>query len=199
MAGGQIRRIRLLISLLVISIVLLSNLIMPKAICANSTEPYINLYGQRTDVMVGDEIILTLSVVNTITSPGDLVVQLTLSIPPGWSVASTEFSAGVGGLSTAVYKVKKGAQQNINLHLLANEPYQGQIKGYLDYYIDGNEAKHVESNLPVIAKKEAIGQDLRSGTTGDSGKGTPWVIVGVVLGIVSVAAYVTRKSLARSG
>ena len=191
----RIERIGLLIiSILAIFSLLASNPVVAKADAPDTVEPYVNLYGQRTDVLIGDEIILILSVVNPITSQGDLIVQLTLRIPSGWSVTSSEFSTATTGLATAVYRVKKGAQRHISVNLRANEPYQGQITGNIDYYVEGDEAKHrTESSLPVVAQKEASKQGPASGASGDSGKGTLWVIVGVVLGIISVVGYVLSK------
>jgi len=195
LSRGWIKRIGLLfISILAVTGALGSNSIVAKADAPDPVEPYVSLYGQRTDVLIGDEVILILSVVNPITSPGDLVVQLTLRIPSGWSVTSTEFSTATTGLATAVYRVEKGYQRYISVNLRANEPYQGQITGNIDYYVDGSEAKHhIESNLPVVAQKEAPKQEPASGASSDSEKGTIWVIVGVVLGIISAAGYVVSK------
>ena len=195
LSRGWIKRIELLfISVLAVTGALGSNPIAAKADSPDPVEPYVNLYGQRTEVLIGDEVILILSVVNPITSPGDLVVQLTLKIPSGWSVTSTEFSTATTGLATAVYRVEKGAQRHISVNLRANEPYQGQITGNIDYYVEGSEAKHhTESSLPVVARSEVPTQEPTSDASGSSGKGTLWVIVGVVLGIISAVGYVVSK------
>ena len=195
LSRNRIERMGLLIiSILAVSGLLVSDPIVAKADTRDLVEPYVNLYGQRTDVLIGDEVILILSVVNPITSSGDLIVQLTLRIPSGWSVTSSEFSTATTGLATAVYRVEKGAQRHISVNLRANEPYQGQITGNIDYYVEGDEAKHrTESSLPVVAQKEASKQGPASGASGDSGKGTLWVIVGVVLGIISAVGYVLSK------
>lgn len=184
----------LIISTLVVTGLLVSDSTVAKADTTDPVEPYVNLYGQRTDVLVGDEVILILSVVNPITSPGDLIVQLTLRIPSGWSVTSTEFSTATTGLATAVYRVEKGKQRHISVNLRANEPYQGRITGNIDYYVEGNEAKYrTESSLPVVARKETPRQEPASDASSDSGKGTLWVIVGVVLGIIAAAGYVVSE------
>src|SRR4030042_100485 len=195
LSRGWIKRIGLLfISVLAVSGALGNNPIAAKADTPEPVEPYVNLYGQRTDVLIGDEVILILSVVNPITSPGDLVVQLTLGIPSGWSVTSTEFSTATTGLATAVYRVEKGAQRHISVNLRANEPYQGKITGNIDYYVEGDEAKHhTESSLPVISQKEASKQEPTSDASSNSGKGTLWVIVGVVLGLISAVGYIVSK------
>jgi len=117
-------------------------------------QPYVDLYGHMTDVSVGDEIILYLSVVNPITSPGTLVVQLTLRIPSGWSITSSGFGHGAGGLRTNTYEIGQGPNpQEIDVHILANEAYEGSVVGYMDYYFEGEEAKYRnEAWLPVTAK-----------------------------------------------
>ncbi len=119
----------------------------------DSGQPYVNLYGQVTDVTIGDEIILYLSVVNPITSPGDMMVQLTLEIPSGWSITSSEFGHGAGGLRTNMYPIEQGPNpRQIDIHILANEAYEGDVIGYMDYYFQGEEGKHhSEAKLPVTA------------------------------------------------
>lgn len=118
-------------------------------------QPYVDLYGHMTDVTVGDEIIMYLSVVNPITSPGTLVVQLTLRIPSGWSITSSGFGHGAGGLRTNTYEIGQVPNpQEIDVHILANEAFEGNVIGYMDYYFRGEEEtkyRH-EASLPVKAR-----------------------------------------------
>lgn len=116
-------------------------------------QPYVDLYGQVTDVAVGGEIIASLSTVNPITSSGTLVVQLTLRVPSGWSITSSGFGNVVGGMSTNSYEIEQGPNtKSIEVHILANEAYEGHITGYMDYYFKGEESKyHAEVSLPVKA------------------------------------------------
>jgi len=105
---------------------------------------------------VGEEVILYLSVINPITSPGTLKVQLTLKIPSGWSITSAEFEPSVGGFQTAVYEIPQGTQpKTIGIHMIANQPFSGRITGYMDYYfIDDPETKyHKEVSEPVRAEQ----------------------------------------------
>ena len=121
--------------------------------------PYVNLYGHKTDITVGETVILYLSVVNPITSPGTLKVQLTLQIPSGWSITSGEFSPPVGGFQTAVYEIEQGpGPKTIGIHMLANQPFDDVITGYTDYYfVKQPEPKyHKEVNEPVTAKEKKL-------------------------------------------
>ena len=122
-------------------------------------EPYVHLYGHKTNVIVGEEVILYLSVINPITSPGTLKVQLTLQVPSGWSITSGEFSPPVGGFQTAVYEIEQGPEtKTIGIHMIANQPFDGVITGYTDYYfIEEPESKyHKEVNEPVTVKKKLL-------------------------------------------
>jgi hypothetical protein len=106
---------------------------------------------------VGEEVVVYLSLVNPITSPGTLIVQLTLQIPSGWSVVSAGFSPTIGGLQSAVYEIKQRANpQSIGVSILANQVFEGVVIGYMDYYFQGNESRyHKAVSLPVTAKIEA--------------------------------------------
>lgn len=118
-------------------------------------EPYVSLYGHKTNVTVGEEIILHLSAVNTIASPSTLVIQFTLDIPSGWSITTSGFSySGAGGLWTGTYAVKQGpSPREIYVHMLPNEPYEGIILGHVDYYFieQPEELKsHIDKELYVV-------------------------------------------------
>ena len=117
-------------------------------------QPYVDLYGHETDVIVGEEIILVLSTVNPITSPGTMSVQLLLRIPSGWSITSSGFGHGAGGLRTNTYEIEQGPNpRTIYVHILPNESYEGDVMGYMDYYFKGEEPRyHNETRLTVTAK-----------------------------------------------
>ncbi len=151
--------------------------------------PYVHLYGQVTDVAVGEEIIAYLSTVNPITSPGTLSVQLTLLIPSGWSVSGSEFVHGAGGLWVNTYSIAQGANPKaINLSILANEPYEGPITGYIDYYFDEDGSKYRdEITLLVRALSEPHGSQAISesdSTTSDSGAHPRLIWVVAIMGLV---------------
>lgn len=115
-------------------------------------QPYVDLQGHITNGIVGDEVILYLSTVNPITSPGNLIVQLTLQVPSGWSITSSGFGHGAGGLRTNTYKIEQGANERvIQVIILANEAFTGTIKGNVDYYYEGYEDSkyHDEQDLSV--------------------------------------------------
>lgn len=118
-----------------------------------ANEPYIDLYGHKVDVSLGEEIILSLSAINPVTSCDTLNVQLTLVIPSGWSVTTSGFNyAGAGGLWTSSYEIEQGANaRTIYVHVLPNEPSQQTVFAHIDYYFaEEPELKHhVDKELRV--------------------------------------------------
>ncbi len=61
----------------------------------------VELHGEKTDVFLGDDIILKLSAVNIITKPV-MTVQVILIPPSGMSVTSSEFVTSGAGQFTAL-------------------------------------------------------------------------------------------------
>ena len=156
-------------------------------------QPYVDLYGHETDVFVGDEIILYLSAVNPITSPGTLIVQLTLRIPSGWSITSSGFGHGAGGLRTNTYEIEQGPSQRvIDVNILANEPFEGVVEGKIDYYFaEYEETKyHSEVTLPVTAS--LAGASPESGTppsttspNGSEDEGVSGTLIAIIIGVLA--------------
>jgi hypothetical protein len=151
-------------------------------------QPYVDLYGHKTDVSVGEEIIIYLSAVNPIISPGPLLVQLTLRIPSGWSIISSGFGNVVGGMSTNTYEIEQGPNTKaIEVHILANEPYKGNVTGYMDYYFKGEESKyHNETTLPVtasLARPSPESANTPAPATTNEGKGLSGTAIAIIIGV----------------
>ncbi len=113
---------------------------------------YVNLYTEKREVKVGEKTKLTLAVVNPITSPGNLNVQLTLQLPSGLSIESSKFGSNAGGLQTALFNIPPGDEvQNIEVDILANEELEGTIKAFIDYYYAGfeDQKRSLERSIDV--------------------------------------------------
>ena len=176
------------------------------SVCAQTSrtlepyQPYVDLHGQVTDVIVGEQIILYLTIANPITSPGMLSVQLTLQVPSGWSVTATGFAQGIGGLWTSTYSIERGAEPRaIGVSILANEPFEGPVTGYVDYYFEGQQVKHREK-VTLQVRTAPSGATIASAPIVDSSRlvelsssnlrwpiaGTAVVIVISILGVLVV-------------
>lgn len=142
----------------------------------NPQEPYVNLYGHKTDVVLGEEVILSLSAINPITSPGNLIIQLTLKLPHGWSITSRGFGHGDGGLYTNAYEIEQGpTERSINVNILANQPFEGYVEGMIDYYFeeDKDTKYHDELSVHVTAEDPHEISDETSLLTDNPEKASP--------------------------
>jgi len=121
---------------------------------AKPKQPYVNLHAHKTDVRIGEEIVLSLSASNPIISPGTMIAELTLVVPSGWSVTTSGFNyAGAGGLWTSSYEIEQGANPRaIYVHVLPNEPSQQTVFAHIDYYFtEKPELKsHIDKELYVV-------------------------------------------------
>ena len=123
----------------------------------------VHLYGHKTNVAVGEDIILDLSAVNLITNP-NMTVQLILQVPSGMSVTSVEFIEGGGGQYTATYTVEPGNTRLIEVRIKANQAGNVFVRGDLCYYFaeDKSTAEYRTVTLPVTvgAAKTPVSNEI---------------------------------------
>ncbi len=93
----------------------------------------VSLHREKTNVVVGEDVLLKLSVVNLITKPV-MNVQVIIKPPSGMSVTSTEFSQGAAGQYTSTYKLEPGASRDIEVRLKPNEQGNFIVEGWVVYY-----------------------------------------------------------------
>ena len=110
----------------------------------------VQLYGERTDVVMGEDIVLKLSAVNVITKPA-MTVQVIISPPSGMSVTSSEFVTSGAGQYTSSYTVDPGAGKDFEVRIKPNQPGDFEVKGRVVYYFgkDRKNAKDKTLSLPV--------------------------------------------------
>ncbi len=125
--------------------------------------PSINLHGEKTDVVRGEPILLTLSAVTDITK-GQMNVQLTLIPPSGMSVTSSEFVTSGPGQYTANYKVNPGDGRLISINLQANQEGDFEVKGWTVYYFGDDKANGTENTsiLPIKVRPNEAPISLNS-------------------------------------
>jgi len=115
----------------------------------------VELYGDKTDVEVGENIVLILSAVNLITKP-EMTVQVILKAPSGMSVTSSEFVVAGAGQYTTTYNLKSGFARNIEIVLKTTQPGDFNVEGRVIYYF-GTDLSTQEDhilNLPVKVRNK---------------------------------------------
>ncbi|MBU4491401.1 MAG: LemA family protein [Euryarchaeota archaeon] len=119
----------------------------------------VNLYGEKTDVVLGEDILLKLSVVNLRTKPR-MHLQVIIMPPSGMSVTSSEFSTSGTGQFTANYELEPGDNRNIEVNMRSNHEGDFIVKGRVIYYFGtdkSTEEDHtLELPIKVISVKKPI-------------------------------------------
>jgi hypothetical protein len=110
----------------------------------------VQLYGEKTDVVMGEDIVLKLSAVNVIAKP-PMTVQVIISPPSGMSMISSEFVTSGAGQYTSSYTVDPGAGKDFEVRIKPNQTGDFEVKGRVVYYFgkDRKNAKDQTLALPV--------------------------------------------------
>ena len=110
----------------------------------------VKLHGERTDVVIGDNILLKLSAVNLITKPV-MHVQVIIIPPSGMSVASSGFVTSGAGQFTSDYEIPPGVGRNIEVAIVANQVGNFTVEGRVVYYFgdDMTNAEDYTLELPI--------------------------------------------------
>lgn len=119
----------------------------------------VGLYGEKTDVEIGEDIVLKLSAVNLITKPV-MNVQVILIPPSGMSVISSEFTTSTAGQANSKFEVQPGDQRSIIVTMKTSQAGDFTVKGRIVYYFGDNTSTAEDHTLELPIKvrtKKPIG------------------------------------------
>jgi len=157
----------------------------------------VHLHGEKTDVVMGEDILLKLSAVNKITKPA-MTLQVILIPPSGMSVTSTDFVESGAGLYTSTYVIEPGSGRDIEVGIRSNQVGDFVVNGEVIYYF-GDDKENAEEHLLSLPIKVRASPDPRQNTpaptaTSKDGKGIPgFEAVFVVAGVLLVALFIKRR------
>ncbi len=114
----------------------------------------VNLYGEKTDVNIGEDIILKLSAVNLITKPV-MNVQVILIPPSGMAVTSSEFATSGAGQFTTTYKLDPGGARDIEVRIKTSQVGDFTVRGRVIYYFGDNISTAEDHTLELPIKVRA--------------------------------------------
>jgi len=153
----------------------------------------IDLHGEKTDVVLGEDILLKLSAVNYISMP-KMHVQVIIKPPSGMSVASSEFSKSGAGQFTSDYELDPGGVRDIEVRIKSNQVGNFNVEGIVVYYFGDEKDKAVDKtvNLPITVRKEPV-DSLQNSITNPAQKSIPGF--GAIIGLIGVLfAIFLRKN-----
>jgi uncharacterized repeat protein (TIGR01451 family) len=170
----------------------------PKSSAEISTAS-VHLHGEKTDVVLGEDVLLKLSAVNIIGNPL-MHVQVIIIPPSGWSVTSSEFAKSGAGQYTTTYDIEEGVGRDIEVRIVPNQIGDDfHVQGRIIYYFgDDSDAREDHTlTLPITVRAEAEngqGAERTSDTSGseEDGSSTPgFAAVFAVAGVLAV--YLRRR------
>ena len=85
----------------------------------------VQLHGEKTDVVLGEDILFKLSAVNLITKP-TMHVQVIIIPPSGMSVTSSAFAKSGAGQYTTTYELEPGTGKDIEVAIRSNQLVSSQ-------------------------------------------------------------------------
>ncbi len=158
----------------------------------------VKLHGERTDVVIGDNILLKLSAVNLITKPV-MHVQVIIIPPSGMSVASSGFAMSGAGQFTSDYEIEPGVGRNIEVAIVANQVGDFTVEGRVIYYFGDDMAGAEDYTLELPIRVRSAGAHPPPATTpipGNNGGvlGVPGFGAVVALIGVLIVAILLRKN-----
>ncbi len=128
---------------------------------------------EKTDVVLGEDILLKLSAVNLITKP-KMHVQVIIIPPSGMSVTSSEFVQSGAGQFTTTYELEPGKGRDIEVRIRSNQVGDFNVNGRIVYYF-GDEKDKAEDhtlNLPIKVRKEIASTPAQNPTAAPAQKST---------------------------
>ncbi|MFQ6119908.1 MAG: hypothetical protein ACE5KE_08495, partial [Methanosarcinales archaeon] len=117
----------------------------------------VSLHGEKTDVVLREDILLKLSAVNLITKPV-MHVQVIIIPPSGMSVTSSEFVKSGAGQFTTTYELEPGQGRDIEVRIKSNQVGDFEVKGRIIYYFgkEKDKAEDYTLSLPIKVRKEPV-------------------------------------------
>ena len=130
----------------------------PKPTNGNVQSASVNLHGEKTDVALGEDVLLKLSAVNIIGNP-TMHVQVIIIPPSGWSVTSSEFSKSGAGQYVTMYDLEpEDGSRDIEVRIVPNQiGDEFQVEGRIIYYF-GDDVETREDHplsLPITVRAQA--------------------------------------------
>lgn len=127
----------------------------PAATPPEPTSSAVLLHGEKTEVVLGEDVLLKLSAVNLIANP-PMNVQVILYPPSGMSVTSSEFVKSGAGIYTTTYSLAPSEGKDIEVRIKTNQVGDFNVKGRIVYYFGDNKSSVEDHtlNLPIKVRKE---------------------------------------------
>ncbi len=158
----------------------------------------VQLHGEKTNVVLGEDILLKLSAVNLITKPA-MHVQVIIIPPSGMSVTSSAFAKSGAGQYTTTYELEPGTGKDIEVRIRSNQVGTFDVNGRIIYYFgdDRDDSEDHTLILPITVRAEAepVPDQTESPPESDGPSTSGFAAVVVVIGLLLVASLIKRRRM----
>lgn len=151
----------------------------------------VQLHGEKTDVVMGEDILLRLSAVNLITKPA-MHVQVIILPPSGMSVTSSDFVESGAGQFTTTYEISPGKGRDIEVRIHSNQVGEFEVQGRIVYYFGEDSAQSEDHTLRLPISVKAAGEKPTPTITATNGKWLPG-FGGLITLVGILALYILKK------
>lgn len=170
-----------------------SNLITVQVIPSNATptpsqisNASVQLHGEKTDVVLGEDVFLKLSAVNLINKPV-MHVQVIILPPSGMSVTSSEFVESGGGQFTTTYEIPPGKGRDIEVRIKSNQIGEFEVQGRIVYYFNDDSTNSEDHTLKLPIKVRAGAGQPTATNTPANGKWIPgFEVLSALIGLLAL-------------
>ena len=139
------------------------------------------LHGEKTDVVIGEDIILKLSAVNIITKPV-MTVQVILIPPSGMSVTSSDFVTSGAGQFTSTFNLNPGAGKDIEVRIKTNQAGDFDVTGRVIYYFgdDKSTKEDYSVSLPITVRVPSVPTEAPPIEIVPKFGTNTWLLIGII-------------------
>lgn len=155
--------------------------------------PTIALYAERTSILVGEEVLLKLSILAPLGKP-KMEYQIILIPPSGMSVGGQEFSQTGAGQYSQKGTIEAGDGRSVDIKLRANEAGDKDVEATVRYYFgdDVSNIKEVSKSRKIIVSAEAAPTATKGGEPSGGGSAVVGIIV-IAAVIFAIYMFINRR------
>lgn len=124
----------------------------------------VDLHGERTNVEMGQQVLLKGSIVSFNTNVEKMHAQVIIIPPSGFSVTSADFVKSPAGQYTSDFELDPGKGKDIEVTIIPNEPGDFNVVSKIAYYFgdDKSTGEYEETKLPIKVKERGSGSGTPS-------------------------------------
>ena len=154
----------------------------------------VDIHAERTDVNVGEDVKLTLSMLNSLALPR-MTVSMSLQVPAGWNVAVS--GEGIADSCTSqcngLYQIETGRQEAITFASTANQAGQFHFRGRLEWFFGDDRSQLHGEDVNILVQVTECGGVCNSDCPPGASPGTAAANMLLLVGPLGLIAMLKMR------